>query len=391
MLFFTPIFAVQTDPGYTYPTTNQVVPFLTTDSQLIVPTTINGRPLNMVFDTGFGGYAITDTSVDLGKPTGKTTLVDFVGTVEADTFAIKKLLMGTVNFDVNSDWQVFQQDMGVDLSSSMHADGLMGLSVILNRVSQINFQNKQFRFYPDSVDISKWVPDNKRTFLVPMLPIGSRAINLLVKTPTGGKMIMTLDTGNAFYATTYTDSLAREGLWAKDQKPKFSFLSGVASGAVESFAKTMTNMTIFGSPVPNSQWDVINQPSAESTSDGTVGFQFLKNFNITFDFKRRLVWFENFTGKTSDPPVGGTGLSGFYSSRAKAVVAALIAPDSPADKAGIKKGDLILQIDEDDPGHVSYDRLNSLLNGPVGSKVKISFSDNGLVKRVTLVRADLSN
>jgi membrane-associated protease RseP (regulator of RpoE activity) len=224
-----------------------------------------------------------------------------------------------------------------------------------------------------------------------MLPIGIRAIVLPVVTGDGKKMNMSLDTGNAFYATTHKDVLERVGLWPAGQDAKFIIESGVASGEVDSWYKDLKNMTIFGVPVPDSTWDVIDRPAADSTSDGTVGFEFLRNFNITFDFKRRYVWLENFSGKVSKDPDGDVGISAYYAKELKSVIVVRVEPDSPADKAGMKKGDTLVDIDDNELTNISYRKLREMLLGPVGSKLKLSFSHQGIAQRVTLTRAALIN
>lgn len=367
------------------------VDFTPTQDQIIVPAELNGHKLHLIFDTGFGATVITDDSVDIGKPTGHSTLVDFVGTVDVATVPIKSLKLGDMSVKTQGGDDAMQQDGIGEMGDGVHIDGLMGFSAIKNYVTQISFQNKKFIFYPNSVDISKWKPNNKTTFLVPMEPIGADAIVLKVLGPDGKDLLMALDTGNAFYATTYTESLVRLGLWKADENPKYSFLSGVASGAVQSWDKNLKNMTIFGVPVPDSTWDVISRPSAEATSDGTVGFQFLKNFNIVFDFKRRLVWLDNWTGKTGNEVPGSLGFSAYYIRSKNSYVISLVAPSSPADKAGIQKGDELLEVNGEELGPMSFYQFRALTQGPVGSKCAITFAHDGIAKRVVLTREALVN
>ena len=82
---------------------------------------------------------------------------------------------------------------------------------------------------------------------------------------------MSLDTGNSFYATTHKDVLQRVGLWGEDQEAKYEKESFVASGAVKSWSALMTNLTIFGVPVKESVWDVIDRPAGTAESGSTVG------------------------------------------------------------------------------------------------------------------------
>jgi hypothetical protein len=271
-----------------------------------------------------------------------------------------------------------------------HCDGLMGVEAIKRNVTEINFQNNKFIFYPNSYDISTRAPDNKKTFLLKMLPTGNASIELQAVTPDGKSMILALDTGNAFYATTHRDVMERVGLW-DGREAKFGSLAGVASGAVESWNVKMPPLTIFGVPVPSSVWDVIDLPSSSADSDGTVGFQFLKNFNITIDYERRRVWLENFTGTASNEPEGELGISAGYSPSHKAILIVRVSPDSPAEKAGVKQEDEILSVDGVDLGRQSLRQMRVLLKGAIGSKVKLALSHNGVLKRVEIERQPLVN
>jgi hypothetical protein len=366
------------------------VPFVIADGQIVVAATVNNRDLHLIFDTGFASIAIVDTTIDLGKPSGTQTLTDFVGTVEVQAVPLKSVKLGNVTLAIK-DEEALQQSGIAEFGSGTHVDGLMGFAAIKDMVTEIDFKDKKFIFFPANTDLSKRVPDNKTTFLLPMEPIGTRSIILPVKDGNGKLFHMALDTGNAFYATVNRDGLERNGLWKEGQEPKFIEESGVASGSVNSWSKRMKDMTIFGVPVPLSVWDIIDRPAADSVMDGTVGFDFLKHFNITFDFKHRYVWLENFSGTVVDDPEGSLGISAIWSKNRKAVVIVRVSPESPADKAGIKQGDNLLSLDDDDLGEMSYRKIRMLLRGAIGSKAKLTVSRNGISRRVTLVREELVN
>jgi len=368
------------------------VPFHKGEESLIVDAAVNGRNISCMFDTGFGGCIDVSNTIDLGDPTGSITLRDFVGEIQAPTVNVKTLKLGTKSIETSDMEAVLSPPEDYSFIYGRHCDGIMGFEVIKNNITEINFQNSKFIFYPKTYDISTKKPDNKTTFLVKMLPLGTNAIELPVTTPDGKILTMALDTGNSFYATTHRDSLERVGLWESSRDPKYTSLAGVASGSVVSWDKKMSNMTIFGVPVPASTWDIIDLPSSSADSDGTVGFQFLKNFNITIDYGRRRVWLENWTGKVDNDPPGELGVSAAYSNESRKVLIYNITPDSPADVAGIKKGDEVLSIgDIDLTGNISFKKLQKMLAGPVGSKVKLSLSRQGNLKRYELERKPLVN
>ncbi len=366
------------------------VPFRVSENAIIVDGKANGRSISCVFDTGFSGSVILNDSLDIGPATGTMTLRDFVGQFQAKTVKLKSLQIGSKSIDP-ADKEVIQQPMGrITGAYGTHCDGLMGLAVIKDYVTEINFEKHKFIFYPKGTDITTRVPDGKRTFLGKMLMTGMNSVEMTVVASTGKKLTLALDTGNAFYATTHKDALERVGLW-DGREAKYQKLSGVASGAVASWSYRMKDATIFGVPVKESTWDIIDAPSSSAEGDGTVGFGFLSNFNITLDYDRRRVWLENFTGKVAEAPAGDLGISAGYDDDTKRVRVFRVAPDSPAEKAGIQAGDYLLSIGGVDTGSSDFDALRRMLEGPIDSKVLIATSRHGILSRQELVRKLLVN
>jgi predicted aspartyl protease len=367
-------------------------PFKMTEHAMIVDATVNGKKVSLMFDTGFGAWVDVDSSINLGKPDGKMTLQDFVGQMEVDTVKIKSLKLGELKIPLDeSSVAVLSPPSGYSEAYGTHCDGLMGLSVIKNTITEFNFQKGKLIFYPKSYDISKKVPDNKKTFLTKMLPTGFSAIEMAVKTSEGKTMVLALDTGNSFYATTHRDVLDRVGIWPISRKQQFTKISSVASGPVDSWYVRMPKLTIFGVPVETSVWDIIDLPSSSAESDGTVGFMFLKNFNVTIDYERRRVWLENFTDKVNIEEPAATGLNVFWDKAKKNYVVVRVEDASPAAKANIKKGDLLLSVNDDEALNIGFDRMREKLEGKPGSKVKLAMSRHGELFRVELERVPLIN
>lgn len=368
------------------------VPFRLGERAIIVDANVNGANVSLMFDTGFSGSVVLNDSIDIGKATGEMSLRDFVGVFQAKTVKVKSIKLGSKVIDVTG-MEAVQQPMGRGMSMgyNTHTDGIAGFELIHRNITRIDFQNKKFVFHPKSFDINKLVPDNKRTFMCKLLPIGHNSLEMEVLTKNGGKMTLALDTGNAFYATTHKDVLERIGLWKLDQKPHFMRQSGVASGAVDSWSARMKDCTIFGVPVPDSVWDIIDAPSSSAEGDGTIGYGFLKNFNITIDYEKRRVFLENWTGKVTDDFIGEVGLGASYIASTNGVYIYDVAPESPAALAGIKEGDMLLSIDGEDLSKQDFRKVEKLLEGPVGTKVKVVTSQKGAVRRYELERKLLVN
>lgn len=367
------------------------VPFVATDQAIIVEAVINGHKVNCMFDTGFGGTVVLSDAVDLGKPTGKMYLRDFVGQFQVDTVRITSMKLGEKPIDPKGKEAVLQPGNRYTESYGTHCDGIMGFEVISDNITEINFEKSKFIFHPRSVDISKRIPDNKKTFLVPLLPTGKSSIELPVYTKDGKRMILALDTGNAFFGTTHKDVLQRVGLWGESKEPKFTTLAGVASGSVTSWYYKFKDVTIYGVKVPESYWSIIDAPSSSAEHDGTIGYQFLKNFNITIDYQRRYVWLERLRDNVGNDAPASVGISAFYDEDSKRVIIGRVSPETPAAKAGIRAGDFILTIDGNEIGQKSFEEIMRILEGPVGSKIVVTTSRQGVVKRNELTRQVLVN
>jgi predicted aspartyl protease len=364
-------------------------PFTLMDNAIIVEALVNGKKASFMFDSGFGGYLILRDDMNVGKPTGTVGLRDFVTTFEAQSVPLKTLKIGTMEHEYH-DADIVQLPVA-DLTQAYrtHVDGIMGLSVIKDFVTEINFENKKFVFHPKSLDVTKRQPDNKRTFLIKMEDTGYNSIELACKV-NGHKLLMSLDTGNSGYAVTYRESLIRAGLWDPKQKPKYIFHVGVASGAVEAFSVWIKDSEIFGVPVEASVWEAIDRPSSDVESDGTIGFDFLKNFNIIIDYERRYVWLENWTGKVTEIPPAEPGIRVAKTAKNEYVVFEVIS-DSPAAEKGLKEGDIIKAIDGKPLSMVSPAEVRKLLQGAEGTICNLAISRDGVLRRFEVPRKLLVN
>lgn len=365
-------------------------PFKIMDNAIVVDSEVNGRQVSCMFDTGFSGSYVLNQSVNVGKPTGSMSLKDFVGVFEAPTVKITSLKMGEVKFDTEGKEVVQMPDENYSLNYGTHCVGIMGLEVIAHRVTTIDFKNSKFIFRPDSYDISQFKGQPGKTVLK-MLPIGNNSIELQAKAPNGKKLNLALDTGNAFYSTTHKDSLERIGLWKNGVKPNYVKQSFVASGAVDSWDLELENMNIFGHDVPYSIWNIIDRPASDAEGDGTVGFGFLKNFIITVDMERRLVMLENFTGEVSSPKSGDVGFYAFYDPRSKRMTVTRVLPGSPAERAGIKRGDYLVAIEGQEVQAMGFRTLLKILEGEPGSTINVSTSRDGILNRHELKRETMVN
>lgn len=367
------------------------VPFRIGDDAIIVDVTVNGCKASLMFDTGFSGSVIVGDNLDVGKPTGTQTLTDFVGSFEAKTVKMTSLKIGDKSVDPTGMEITVQPSDHYTLSYGTHCDGILGLQAFAGRVFEINFERQKFIFHPDSLDITQSKVDGTKSFITKLLPLGVNSLMMSVDMASGEKLHMALDTGNSGYATTHKDALERAKVWPDGKAAEYMGRTVVASGPVDTFRVSLSNIKIFGVSVPESVFNVIDLPASRADQDGTVGFGFLKNFNITIDSKRRRVLFENFTGRMSDPLPADVGVLAFNDPRVNRMRVFWVVPGGPAEKAGIKRGDDLLAVNGDDVSQIGFRRLDTMLKGDVGSKVKLDLSRGGQLIRLEVERKVLVN
>jgi len=367
------------------------VPFRIGDDAIIVDVTVNGRKASLMYDTGFSGTVILGDSLDIGKPTGVQNLTDFVGTFQAKTVDIKTFKIGERTIVMPGLTAIQQPTDHFSLSYGTHCDGILGFEPFGKSVLEINFEKQKLIFHPNSVDVSKRVPDGVKTFSAKLYPKGINSLELGVEVAGGEKLHMSLDTGNSGYAVTHKDALERVKIWPEGKKANFMTQSVVASGPVDSFHIAMKDIKIYGIPVQECVFGVLDLPASQADHDGTIGFGFLKNFNITIDMFRRRVWFENFTGKVYEEEPAEVGILAFNDPRIKRMRVFAVMPGSPAEAAGIKRGDDLLSVNGEEVAKLGFRRVSTLLHGPLGSKVKLDLSRAGQLMRIELERARLVN
>jgi len=384
-LFFALGLARLTPPKPTY-----VAPLEVRDNAILLNAVVNGAPMRLMLDTGFSGGAVIDQSHYVGEPTGHEHLRDFVENYDAPTVPMTSLQIGSATLPCEGERIVLQPLGALSDAYGERVDGILGLGPLRHYVTEINIQVHELRLYPPTYNIGLLVADGRRTFASRLLPIGHSSLPMEVEAA-GGRLAMSLDTGNAFYITTHRDVLERLGLWSPDRTPEYVRPSGVASGNVNTWSLHMENVRVFGVPVAHSIWDIIDLPSSAAESDGTVGFQFLQNFNITFDLDRRLVWLDNFNGVSEVEPLGEVGLIGGFARAERRVVVLGVIPGGPADMAGIRPSDQLLSIDGVTLGRQSLPEVRRLLQGPVGSTARIDVSREGQEIDVEIIRQLLVN
>jgi hypothetical protein len=122
--------------------------------------------------------------------------------------------------------------------------------------------------------------------------------------------------------------------------------------------------------------------------DGSIGYEILRQFIVTFDYRHGEVWFERsgaFGART------GQGGAGFQANKIEGAGFGVttVVPNTAAAAAGLQVGDIITEVDGRSTAPMSLGDLALLLRRPVGTVVHLGTVRDGMARPVTLTLKDV--
>ena len=172
-------------------------------------------------------------------------------------------------------------------------------------------------------------------------------------------------------------------------KYSWSVTRGILSGKDRTVSTGSSYMTVLqtdtpinsgnsGGPLCNANGEVIGITNLKLASDQIEGMGFAIPIETALNYANKFI-----TGKEIKRPYIGVSISeesSFFTGATKIIVTG-VDKDSPADKAGIKEGDVITKINSDPVENASHFRYK-LYNYNVGDKVKLTIERNGKERTV---------
>ena len=369
------------------PGDGSVVPITLEGGEIIVDVTIDGKgPFPMMFDTGSLGAVTPETAALLSlKVEGSDTIRGSGEAAVPVAFArVKEMRLGAA--------ELLDQPMLVlplprfvtDRGDRPPLAGVVGYELLARFAARLDYDHRMLTLAP-ARDFH-YRAGGKRAPLafVDKLPVIPAAVDGIA-----GKF--EIDTGSSAALVLQRKFVEQHGL--EDRHPGGLHMKS-GGGADGVFETIITRVDRFG--VANT--DIV-RPAAEFPEqgrsgtpltgvDGSIGFQILRQFVITFDYSREEVWFEGSSAFGTKTVQWKTGFQAAKIDGPDFRVVTVLS-DSPAAAAGIKVGDLITAVDGRPAASVGQAEFGDLMRRQDGTSVRLSVVGDGRARSVVLILEEL--
>jgi len=244
--------------------------------------------------------------------------------------------------------------------------GILGLEILERLAVRLDYRNRAMTFWPRE----SYRHEGQGT----AAPISfSDDIPLVRARLEGNSGDFALDTGNG-------GSVVVQHVWAEDHglaeemKRGVEMVSFGSGGESRNWASRVTDLELAG----RSFHHVVARYAEDKkgafssrTEAGNVGAQVLANFTLDFDYAKRRIWFE-FVPGFSSAPFPRSGMS-VYQDDPQTVTVVNVLKDGPADKAGLRRGDVLITINGERAAGLSSEQVRDIFTQAPGTAVPIQY------------------
>ena len=365
---------------------DSIVPVSVENGQVIVNAIINDQgPFPVMFDTG-GVEAITpETATALGL------LVEGQGTgrgsgeraVSVAFTHLQTLRLGGAELSDIALPVIPLPQFITDRGNRAPLAGLIGFGILSRFTVRLSYDDQTLTLTPAGDFRYRGKGERVPLFFADKTPVISAVAD-------GVRGSFEIDTGSSTALVLQREFVEQHGLEAR-HPGGLRMKAGGIGGVFETIAARLDRFDLAASKIER---PVVEFPSRDEGGipvagiDGSIGYQILRQFVITFDYSRREIWFERsaaFGERTIE------WKTGFQAAKVgdKGFRVFTVQPSSPATAAGIRVGDLITVIDGRLATSVGQAEFAGLMRRADGTIVRLEINRDGIRQTVAVFLKEL--
>jgi hypothetical protein len=361
------------------------IPFEVVGTYVVVKVQINeSTPLNFILDSGLGSTIVTELTTEdsLSLKSYKKTKLNGLGSGK-EIFALvsqgNSLQTGRMKF-VNQTVNLLEQDIfNLSAYTGRKINGLLGSDFFQDHVVKVDYSTQRITFYESS------------TFEIPR---GYVAIPLTFKDDKMYAKILVADrSGKPREVSMLIDSGAELAAWFRSfgndaikvpEKRLHGYIGQGLNGDIEGYIGKLPRIYFGGHVLHN---PIVSFPDSITISDaikdinrnGTIGSQILSRFNLIFDEPNEMLYIKPNSNFRKDFVYNVAGVETVKQANFPFLPEVFyVWSDSPADLAGVKPGDLILDINGQSGFKTDINEIRKIFEGHGKNKLTLSVLRNGI-------------
>ncbi len=356
-----------------------VVPFQMYNDFIVIPIKLDGKlPLNFILDTGASSTIVIHKEY-----------TDLVGAIyERQLYIqgadrsqkISALLTQGIDIELpevtakKQHLLVLENDyIEFDKYSGTRIDGILGMDLFKRFIVRIDYESRLiYLFDPNKHDYntSKYenvdiISENDKMYLQSQTQISNEQYDVKWLVDSGAAMTVLVQCQES--DTTFIPQNAVPGNIGKG-------LGGYIEGYLAKFDEVQLGDYPFNQIIGNFQQlaDSVYIPQ-DSIIDGLLGNKILKQFHIVFDYMNRKIHIRpnRFYNNTNIKDLSGISITASGVNLNQFTIEEVF-PGSPAEKAGLKAGDVIKKINGKNTFILALQNLERRLNSEEGKRIKLT-------------------
>ena len=328
---------------------------------IFLPVTINGLPYNFLVDTG-ASFTIVDSSFKplLGKPVKKGLVETSSGQAEVLFYNPVDIYVGGHNLSTEhhflaSDFEILKKVSGIEFQ------GILGMAILHRHMLEIDFDEEFLSITQQPLE------DKDRSVFVQLKITPSHQGIPTIPIEMGNeKLDFILDTGDNGFGRLQTEII--DSLINKKLVQSIATDTTVSMSGISEIRRVRVKEIEIGG---NTYKNVVMRESLQNA----LGLGFLKQHHVIMDFPNRQLYIKKGLGvfQVDREDKSGLKLLSHYGK----IVVARVDERGPAAKAGILKGDVILNFNGSPISGEDIYRFRTFLKGNDGDLIDLDLARSG--------------